>query len=337
MRKAAIGLAIFSLIGILFLAGCKTTTTTQQQQTVIRCGDGICHLPEFQAGTCMTDCGVQQQQPATTSTGMVYVDLYGNLMDKAKFATNPSNAYAGIASQAVKFFDITKNPSNDPRTNPLAVPDFQIVADSTTNGYLSGTKKGVAGHTYAYLFENNSGHFYDVSGSFTIPANTNPHAPAFDMGNILAPMVGTFYTYNESGDRTDNTDTVTGHRSMDQGLNSTTLTTDYRIQVGSLTYGEFVRIWGEYTSTATKAEIVGVSAVQKSGPTMGISIDASDEKNPIITISELNAQYPVTFTYYVQGSASVTSDGNYTIYADDWNAVPGKFATKIDSVIILDV
>lgn len=337
MRKIAIVLATLSVIAVLFLAGCKTTTTTQQPQVVnqVRCGDGICHLPEYQAGNCAMDCTVRQQQPVATGS-VVYVDLYGNLMDKAKFITDSSNAYAGIASQSVRFFDITKNPRNDPRTNVLAVPDFQIVADATTNGLLSGTKKGIAGHTYVYFFENETGTFYDVTGTFTIPSNINIHAPAFDIGNILAPRVGTLTTYNQTGDRTDNVD-ASGHQNLDAQLASTTMATDYRIQVGTQTYADFVRIWGEYTSSSGKAQYVGISAVQKAGPTTGVTIDASDEKNPIITINELTAMYPLTFTYYFQGGATQDVDCNYTIYADDWNAVPGKFASKIDSLVLLQM
>lgn len=279
-----------------------------------------------------------QQAPVAQATGgLVYVDLSGNLMDKAKFSTDSSNAYAGIASQAVKFFDITKNAQNDPRTNILAVPDFQVVADGTTAGSLSATKKGIAGHTYVYYFENTSGSYYDVTGTFTVPANVNAFAPSFDIGNILAPAVGTLKTYNETGDETDNTDADSPHASFNGALAGVTKSTDYRVEVGSQTFSDFVRIWGEYTSTSIKAQVVGVSAIQKSGPTTGVTIDSSDEKNPIITINELTSQYPLTFTYYVQGASTVDAKGNYTVYADDWNAVPGKFGSKIDSLIVLDL
>jgi hypothetical protein len=277
---------------------------------------------------------VQSGGMTLPSAGLVYVDLSGNIMDKAKFATSSANAYAGVVSQSVLFYDITKNPQNDPRTNLAAVPDFQVVGTAT--GVLSATKQGIAGHTYVYFFENTTGTYYDVTGTFTIPANINPFAPSFDIGNILAPAVGTLKTYNESNIETDNVDGPS-HRNMNGLLASSTVSTDYRIEVGSQTYAEFLRIWGEYTSTGIKAQVLGISAVQKAGPSTGVSIDSSDEKNPIITVNELTAQYPVTFTYYVQGAATVDAIGNYTIYADDWNAVPGKFGSKIDSLIIVDL
>jgi hypothetical protein len=267
-------------------------------------------------------------QQGNSAPGLIYVDLYGNLMDKAKFVTDSSNAYAGIEAQSVKFYDLTKNPQNDPRTNVLAVPDFQIVADSTTDGLLSGTKKGIAGHTYVYYFENTTGTYYDVTGTFTIPSNVNAFAPAFDFGNVLAPKVGTIGIYNESGKITSTATYI--HSNM--SIQSTTGSTDVRVQVGSQTYSDFVRIWGEYSDTTIKSQVVGVSAVQKAGPSTGVTIDSSDAVNPIITINELTAQYPLTFTYYFQGSASVGT-GYYMVYVDDWNAVPGKFGAKVDAPI----
>lgn len=263
------------------------------------------------------------QQPVVQQPGLIYVDLSGNLMDKGKFMVDTSNSYAGIATQPVKFFDITKNPQNDPRTNLLAVPDFQIVSSSETNGLLEGTKRGIAGHTYVYLYENTTGAYYDVTGSFTVPANINPYAPSYDFGNVLVSRVGTVTTYNETGLRTD-----TGVHTNITALASTTKSTDLRIQVGSETYANFVRIWGEYDASATKNAIIGISAIQKSGPSTGVVIDSSDNKNPIITINELTAQYPLTFTYYIQGSSDVPQ-GQYKIYVDDWNAVPGKFMSKV--------
>jgi hypothetical protein len=274
---------------------------------------------------------------AAPSTGLVYVDMTGNLMDKSKFATSSANAYAGIPSQSVLVYDITKNPQNDPRTNLAAVPDFQIVSDGTTKGKLSATKQGIAGHTYVYFFENTTGSYYDVTGTFTVPANINPFAPSFDIGNILAPAVGTLKLYNESGIQTDNAADEHAMYNETNGntVDSVTLTTELKISVGSQTYGEFVRIWGEYSATGLKSAVIGISAVQKAGPSIGVNIDSSDEKNPIITINELTSQYPVTFTYYIQdGAMGTQANTYYTIYADDWNAVPGKFASKVGANLI---
>ena len=324
--------------GIAYWAMNKTPTTPAT--TGVVCGDGVCHLPEYQSGSCPQDCQASattnvNQQPGLTS-GLVYADLSGNLMDKAKFATNPSSEYSGVQNQSVKFYDVTKNPQNDPRTNVLAVPDFQIIAlgGSGVNGALSATKMGIAGHTYVYYFENTTGSYYDVTGTFMIPANINGFVPSFDFGNILAPSVGTLKTDNESNKETDTTGYI--HKFMGSSINSSTGSTDFRIVVGSNTYAEFLRIWGEYASTKSKAKIIGVSVIQKYGPTTGVQVDTSDEKNPIITVQELSAQFPITFTYYIQGDSIVgVGHGNYTIYADDWNAVPGKFGSKIQSMVEL--